>query len=177
MTDQTLPTVLEKILSDSSTPDAVFSALLPALGEVLKCDRIFLYLYNPQKQLGKVAYCWRRSPEYPDVTEFNWKKEPASLPLEDPLFAAALRTEPSVFVEDVETASPKVVNKDFEQKNFGHRALVHAHLCQDGLLWGILQPCVFGQPRVWTEFDRFVIATITEKIAPLAVTYIKTTHF
>ncbi|MFB2920727.1 GAF domain-containing protein [Aerosakkonema funiforme] len=176
MTHQTLPPVLDTILSKSTTPDAVFSDLLPALGEVLKCDRIFLYLYNPYQDIGKVAYCWRRFSEYPDVTEYHWKKEPASLPDEDPLYAAALRTEPSIFVEDIETANPEVVNQDFERKNFGHRALVHAHLCQDGLLWGILQPCVFGQPRVWSEFDRFVISTVTEKIAPLAVAYIKSTQ-
>jgi GAF domain-containing protein len=173
MDNQTLPTILENILATDSEPDAVFSALLPALGEVLKCDRCFLYLRNPQTKIGKIAYCWRRSDRYPDVTDSDWKAEPESLPKEDPLFAAALRTEPSIFVEDVETASPEVVNRDFEEKNFGHRALIHSHLCQDGLLWGILQPCVFGQPRVWTEFDRFVIAQVEKKITPLAIAYVK----
>lgn len=168
-----VPVVLEKILGDDSTPDAVFSALLPALGEVLQCDRCFLYLRHPQTHIGKVAYCWRRSPQYPDVTDSDWKEEPESLALEDPLWAAALRTEASIFVEDVETASPVVVNLAFEQKHFGHRALVHAHLCFDGLLWGILQPCVFGQPRVWTESDRSIVTIVTEKITPLAVAYVK----
>lgn len=171
MTDKSLPAVLENILATDSEPDAVFSALLPALCDVLQCDRCFLYLRNPQTNIGKVAYCWRRTPEYPDVTDSDWKKEPESLPKEDPLFAAALRTEESIFVEDVETASPEVVNLAFEQKHFGHRALVHSHLCQDGMLWGILQPCVFGKPRVWTEEDRFVIAQVEKKIAPLAVAY------
>jgi GAF domain-containing protein len=167
------PEVLSKIFATHSTPDAVFSALLPALVEVLQCDRCFLYLYSAPTKIGKIAYCWSRSPEYPDVTAPDWKQEPEFLPLEDPLFAAALRTEDSIFVEDVETASPEVVNVDFERKNFGHRALIHAHLCQDGQLWGILQPCVFGKPRVWTDFDRSVIASVTEKITPLAVDYVK----
>ncbi|MEG4573247.1 hypothetical protein QUA56_11210 [Microcoleus sp. N3A4] len=48
------------------------------------------------------------------------------------MFAAALRSEPSIFVEDVETVNPEFVNKDFEAKEFGHRALIHAHLCADG---------------------------------------------
>lgn len=173
MIDQALPPVLEKILATESEPDAVFSALLPALGEVLQCDRCFLYLRNPHTKIGKIPYCWRRREQYPDVTDSEWKEEPESLPNKDPLFAAALRTEESIFVEDVETASSEVVNRDFEEKNFGHRALVHAHLCQDGLLWAILQPCVFGQPRVWTEFDRKAIAQIEKKIAPLAVAYVK----
>jgi hypothetical protein len=41
------------------------------------------------------------------------------------------------------------------------------------MLWGILQPCVFDQPRVWSEFDRFVMTQVTEKITPLAVAYVK----
>ncbi len=173
MTDQALPDVLEKILTPDSEPDAVFSALLPALVEVLQCDRCFLYLRNPHTKIGKIPFCWLSSPQYPDVTDSEWKAEPEALPQEDPLFAAALRTEPSIFVEDVETASPEVVNRDFERENFGHRALIHAHLRQDGQLWGILQPCVFGQPRVWTDFDRFVITQVEQKITPLAVTYVK----
>ena len=173
MNNRSLTEILDKISVADSEPDAVFTALLPALGEALQCDRCFLYLHSPDTGRGKVAYCWRRSSEYPDVTEYGWKQEPESLPDEDPLFAAALRTEPSVFVEDVETASPEVVNKAFEQKTFGHRALIHAHLCEDGKMWGILQPCVFGQPRVWTDEDRAIIATVTEKIAPLAVAYVQ----
>ena len=173
MTDQALPAVLEKILVSDSEPDTVFSALLPALCEVLQCDRCFLYLRDPQTNIGKIAYCWLRSPQYPDETDAEWVKEPESLPQEDPLFAAALGTQASIFVEDVETANPDVVNLAFEQKRFGHRALVHAHICQDGMLWGILQPCVFDQPRVWSEFDRFVMTQVTEKITPLAVAYVK----
>jgi GAF domain-containing protein len=173
MTEQALPEVLEKIFATSREPDAVFSALLPALCEVLKCDRCFLYLRNPHTRIGRTPYCWLRSPQYPDVSTAEWVKEPESLPKEDPLFAAALRTDASIFVEDVETASPEVVNRDFEAENFGHRALVHAHLCHDGMLWGVLQPCVFGQPRVWSEFDRSVMAQVTEKATPLAVAYVK----
>ncbi len=173
MTDQILPPVLEQILSDSKTADAVFSALVPALGEVLNCDRVFLYLRNPETQTGRTPYCWCRNSNYPDVSGAQWKKEPESLGEEDPLFAAALRTEPSIFVEDVETANPEVVNKDFEAKEFGHRALIHAHLCADGLLWGVLQPCIFDRPRVWTDFDRQVIAAVTEKISPWAVAFVR----
>jgi len=173
MQDQVLPTVLDKIFRNESTPDAVFSAGVSALGEVLQCDRIFLYLRDPHTRIGKVPYCWLRSSEYPNIIDSDWKQEPESLPQEDPLFAAALRTEPSIFVEDVETANPQVVNQAFEEKEFGHRALVHAHLCFDGVLWGILQPCVFGKPRVWTQQDRSIIAAVTEKFTPLAVAYIK----
>lgn len=173
MPEQNLPEILENVFATSNEPDAIFSALLPALGEVLQCDRCFLYLRNPDNNLGKTPFCWRRSPEYPDVTTTEWEKEPESLPKKDPLFAAALRTEASIFVEDVETASPEVVNLAFEQQNFGHRALVHAHLCQDGKLWGVLQPAVFGQPRVWSEFDHFVIEQVTERVTSVVVAYVR----
>ena len=172
MSNQIWSQFCHKFLSDSKTADAVFSALVPALGDVLNCDRVFLYLRNPETQIGKVPYCWRRNSNYPEVRDAEWKKEPESLGEEDPLFAAALRAEPSIFVEDVETANPEIVNKNFEAKEFGHRALIHAHLCSDGLLWGVLQPCIFDRPRVWTDFDRQVIAAVTEKISPLAVAFV-----
>lgn len=173
MKKQALTEVLEQISSGDRQPDEIFAALLPALGEALECDRCFLYLRSPDTRMGKVPYCWRRSPDFPEVLDADWKKEPESLPDKDPLFAAALRTDPSIFVEDVETASPDVLNKEFEHENFGHRALIHAHLCQNDRLWGVLQPCLFGRPRVWTESERSLIATVTENIAPLAVAYVQ----
>ena len=172
MTDPILPKIQAEISSQNQTPEAIFPLLVPALGDVLNCDRVFLYLRNPETQIGKVPYCWRRNSNYPEVRDAEWKKEPKSLGEEDPLFAAALRAEPSIFLEDVETANPQVVNKNFEAKEFGHRALIHAHLCVDGLLWGVLQPCIFARPRVWTDFDRQVIAAVTEKISPLAVAFV-----
>lgn len=110
-----LPTVLEQILADRSDPKAVFSALMPTVGKILPCDRCFLYLRNPQTLFGKVPFCWRGSDEFPDVNDPEPKQEPTSLPKEDPLFAAAVRTEPSIFV----TASPEIVNLAFEQQTFG----------------------------------------------------------
>ncbi|MBD2295245.1 GAF domain-containing protein [Anabaena sphaerica FACHB-251] len=177
MTYLALPETIQSILDKYIEPDSIFSAILPAVGEVLQCDRCFLYLRNPQTQFGKVAYCWRRNQNIPDMTGSEWKLEPVSLPQEDPLFAAALRTEASVYIEDVETASPKVVNKEFERQNFGHRSLVHAHLCQDGQLWGILQPCVFGQKRIWSHFDHSVITQLERELTPLAVAYITAENY
>lgn len=173
MTDILALAKLDRIFTESASPDAVFPVLISTLGEVLKCDRVFLYLRHPAHQLGQVPQCWCRTSEYDNLTTLEWQKEPESLSQEDPLFAAALRTEPSIFVEDVETASPEVVNLAFEHQEFGHRALIHAHLCSEGALWGILQPEVFAQSRMWTEFDRSVMAVVTEKLAPLATAYVK----
>lgn len=172
MTD-TIPKSIQDILDKNTDPEAVFTALLPLLVQELGCDRCFLYLRNPQTKIGKQAFCWRRNADIPDALDSHWRQEAESLPQQDPLFAAALRNDPSVYVEDVETASPEVVNREFESREFGHRALIHAHLCEDGQLWGILQPCVFGSPRVWTEFDRALISQLEPKITPLAVAYVK----
>lgn len=175
MTEPALLQVIEKILTSNHELDTIFSALLPALGELLQCDRCFLYLRDPHTQTGKVVHWWRSSPKYPELSDSSWSKEPASLAKEDPLFAAALGLEASIFVEDVETASAEVVNLAFEQTHFGHRALIHSHLCQNGMLWGILQPCVFDQPRVWSEFDRSVISQVEQQLTPIAVAYIQAT--
>lgn len=166
-----IPSQLQTILKSQAAPDEVFAALLPVLGDILQCDRCFLYLRNPQTQFGKVPFCWRRTLDIPEILDADWKLEPKSLD-QDPLFTAALEAKPSVYVEDVETADPQVVNRGFEQENFGHRALIHAHLCQDSVLWGILQPCIFGQPRIWTASDRAIMTEVEKAITPVAIAYV-----
>jgi GAF domain-containing protein len=166
-----IPDRLQPILQSQAPPEHVFALLLPVLGRILSCDRCFLYLRDPHTKLGKVPFCWRRISTIPEVFDIDWKLEPDSL-IDDPLFMAALEAKPSVFVEDVETADPKIVNRRFEQENFGHRALIHAHLCENGLLWGILQPCIFGKPRVWTEIDHAVMSQVEQSITPLAIAYV-----
>lgn len=174
-TDLDSASFVEEICRQKS-PEAAFTALMPALGERLECDRIFLYLRNPQQRMGRVPFHWRRNPSIPEVYDPDWKAEPSGLTAEDPMFRAAVETRPSIFVEDVETASPDILNRDFEAKTFGHRALIHAHLCQENQLWGILQPAVFGQPRHWSEADRSVIQTTIVRITPLAVEYVLHHH-
>lgn len=99
--------------------------------------------------------------------EQEWERE-------DPMFAAALATKPSIFVEDIETAPPDVLSRDFERNCMKHRSLVHAHIAQDGQLWGILQPCLFEQPRSWSEFDRSVIHGLVDRLRPIVVKYVQT---
>ncbi|NJL86592.1 MAG: GAF domain-containing protein [Leptolyngbyaceae cyanobacterium SM1_1_3] len=175
MENPTYPPQLESLLSREQAPAKLFAQLLPVLGDVLACDRCFLYLRHPESRLGQVPFCWRRSDRFTDVTDTEWKVEdPAALEQRDPLFAAALRGEHSIFIEDVETADPAVVNLEFERQHFGHRALVHAHLVSNDQLWGILQPCSFERPRPWQELDKTVVIQTVQKITPLAVKYVET---
>jgi GAF domain-containing protein len=168
-----LPSSITHLLTASQTPEALFHALMPALGEFLDCDRCFLYLREPTTRMGRVPFYWVRHAGIPIAYDKDWKLEPASLPDDDPLFAAALRTEPSIFVEDVETASPDVLNREFERQSFGHRALIHAHLCEDEQLWGVLQPCLFGRPRQWTLAEQQAIDQLVQLITPQAIAYIR----
>lgn len=167
-----LPSQIAEILTSERSPDDLFSDLMRAIAEFLQCDRCFLYLRQPQTRMGRVPFCWVRSSDIPTVYDQDWKPEPTSLPDEDPMFAAALRTEPSLFIEDVETARSDQLNRQFEQKNFGHRALIHAHLCQDQQLWGVLQPCLMARSRHWTETERQTMNQIIQHITPIAVNYV-----
>jgi hypothetical protein len=87
--------------------------------------------------------------------------------------AIAFRTPEAVFVDDIETAGPDVLDLDYEQQHFGHRALIHAPIYWQGKLYGILEPCVFDKPHHWTDADREITAWTQEKIAPLVVEYLR----
>jgi GAF domain-containing protein len=153
-------------------PGQVFTQAIPLLGQALDCDRVFLYLRSPRRHGGRVPFCWRRHDNIPLVFDEDWKLEPRWLPRQDPLFAAALKGRPSLFIDDVEMANPKLVNRNFERQNFGHRALIHAHLYQNQNLWGILQPCMFEHPRQWTRQDRLLIKRTLNWMTPLAREYV-----
>lgn len=168
-----VPASLRQTLIAAAPPETLFPALMSALGDFLQCDRCFLYLRHPQTRLGRVPFCWVRHSAIPTVYDPDWKPEPESLPDEDPMFAAALATQPSIFIEDVEAASPEVLNTQFERENFGHRALIHAHLCHAGDLWGVLQPCVFDRPRIWTAAERQVMEEVVQAITPISVSYVQ----
>lgn len=163
---------LEKIIKSNDSLETKLNNLVLVIGEGLNCDRCFLYVRNPETKKGKVASCWRKSKNYPEIQDRGWKQEDPSLVREDPMFAAAVKTKPSIFVEDVNTADSQVLNQDFEQREFGHRALIHAHICPDNLLWGILQPCVFEHPRNWSQDDRLLIKKIVPQVAPLVKEYV-----
>jgi GAF domain-containing protein len=170
----TLPPTLQAIFTAHTEPEAIFNALLPAICDELRTDRCFLVVRHPDSRLYR-NFCWRRKPEFPDLTTKGWEQE-QEWEQDDPMFAAALRTEPSIFVEDIDTDSSTTLNREFERKNFGHRALIHAHLCQNGQLWGILQPCIFDHPRNWSDTDRAVITQLTQTLTPIVVDYVKSAN-
>ncbi len=67
-----------------------------------------------------------------------------------------------------------MLNKAFENRTIGHRALIHAHITDHGELWGILQPCQFGHPRRWTGYERGFVEDLLPQLLPLIKKYIAT---
>ncbi|MBW4623831.1 MAG: GAF domain-containing protein [Cyanosarcina radialis HA8281-LM2] len=162
-----------KKLISAEVVERTLSALLPEIVNFLRCDRCFLYVRNPETRWGKVAFCYCRDRDLPDITDRTWQLESSAIERQDPMFAAALNCKPSIFVEDVETANFQVVNREFERKHFGHKALIHAHLCCEDRLWGVLQPEVFYQPRIWSQIDRLFIEEIAHLTTPLVIEYVQ----
>ncbi|GAB2712252.1 hypothetical protein GCM10011495_06280 [Hymenobacter frigidus] len=145
---------------------------LDLIGPHLRADRCFLYVRDPQRGRGRIALVWRLDEAVPDPRH-DWQDDTGDLPKEDPLFRAALATRPSVYVDDVTEAGPDVLDQEFERRTFGHRALVHAHIVENGQLWGILQPCVFGHPHHWTAAEREYLDAATPLLLPVVQEYMR----
>lgn len=164
---------LHAVLAATELPAAErLQRALDLIGPHLRADRCFLYVRNPERGRGRIALVWRLDEAVPDPRH-DWQNDTGELPKEDPLFRAALATQPSVYVEDVDAAGPEVLNQDFERRTFGHRALVHAHLTENGRLWGILQPCVFGHPRHWTAAEHEYLDAAGPLLLPVVQDYMR----
>jgi GAF domain-containing protein len=168
-----LPAAFENLFNTELSPEQLLEQLLVLVAETLQVDRCFLYLRDPGKEKGRIEFCYCRNRAVPNVKEPEWKNDTRELPKEDPLFAAALQTKPSIYIEDVNTADPAVVNRNFEEKTFGHRALIHAHVTENGQLWGILQPSIFGSTRNWTTEDRQLMETLLPRILNPVIAYMQ----
>lgn len=172
MTDSLQPTV-QKALTTAASNEAGITEALRLVGEYLHADRCFLYVRDPAVGRGRIAFCWRRTATIPDPRH-DWQDDTTDLPQQDPLFRAALAARPSVYVEDIENAPPTVLNRAFEHETFGHRALIHAHITENGQLWGILQPCLFGQPRHWTTAEHTAVESVLPALLPVIQQYMRT---
>ncbi|MBE9181792.1 GAF domain-containing protein [Oculatella sp. LEGE 06141] len=166
-----LPPRLESVFATDQSLDALLTALMPAICDVLACDRTFLYLRNPETGHGSVTHCFCADPQWDNLAGASWI-EADDIADTDPLMAIAFRTAEAVFVDDIETGGPALVNLAYEQESFKHRALIHAPIYNNGHLFGILEPCVFDLPRIWTDENRRIIAALQERMGSLAEKYV-----
>lgn len=169
-----LPATIDELISAGLSPGDTLNQVVEAVGVALQADRCFLYVRQPDQGRGRTAFCWRRHPGIPDKNTIrpDWEPDTDELPAQDPLIRAGLAMKPSVYVDDVETADPQVLNRQFEEETFGHRALIHAHIRQDNKLWGILQPCMFGGPRHWTDEEKTQIEAILPRLQPVIAAFV-----
>ena len=164
---------LRALLDGDAEPDELLGALMPALSAALACDRCALFLREPESRQSRMTHAWQRKPEYALAhADRDWQVESESLVEDDPMFAVALRDPAALYIEDVLAADPALVNGPYEVEHFGHRALVHAPIYHDGLMVGILEPCVMGAPRVWSQTDRTIVVEVQARIAPVAAAYV-----
>lgn len=170
----TLPATIDERLAAGHDPAEILHDVVQCVGEALNADRCFLYVRQPDLERGRTAFCWRRNEQVPDKNTIqpHWQPDTTTLPAEDPLIRAGLAMKPSVYVDDVDTAASDVLNRDFERETFGHRALIHAHIQKDNKLWGILQPCMFGKPRHWTDGEKAQIEAILPRLQPVIEVYV-----
>ncbi|WP_460639558.1 GAF domain-containing protein [Larkinella harenae] len=174
----TLAATIDNIVQAGHSPSETLSLVVQCVGTALNADRCFLYVRQPDQERGRTAFCWRKNEKISDKNTIqpNWQPDTTTLPAEDPLIRAALAMKPSVYVDDVETAGPEVLNRQFERETFGHRALIHAHIHQDNQLWGILQPCLFGRPRHWTDEEKTQIETLLPLLQPVIAAFVASAH-
>ncbi|MDH3691556.1 MAG: GAF domain-containing protein [Gammaproteobacteria bacterium] len=173
MNAHSIPPELEAVVASDESVESKLSNLIVLLGEALRCDRCLLFLRDPRTRRSYNSHGWTRRPEYAlKQTRESWSQEPVSLADDDPMFALALRDPNALYIEDIETAGPDVLNRDYERDLFGHRALIHAPIYYQDLMFGIFEPCVFCKPRQWTEFDRAVTVWAQTKLGPMAAEYV-----
>ncbi|MEM7593386.1 MAG: GAF domain-containing protein [Cyanobacteria bacterium P01_A01_bin.83] len=167
-----LPSPLDKIFADTDDLPIFFDRLMLALVELLACDRCYLYLRDPQHCIGQILHCYSIHPELPNLIEAEKRTEDFYISKANPLFAAAINCEATIFIEDIDNVSPIDQDQDFWQQNYcNHKSLIQAHLCLNQELWGILQISNFNRPRPWTKFDRSLVSQIVNRITPLASIY------
>lgn len=164
------PGELEAIFHKANSDEELLSQVLPVLGNLLKCDCCFLYLRHPQHQFGKISHYWTASDQYPDMVEPDWHSEPEAL-LDSPLFEAAIATEHSVFVKNIDTEYASL--RDIDPFIRTERSIAQGHIVKQDQLWGILRVCTFKRTRNWMQFDRSLIIHSIQRLQSTVVNYME----
>jgi GAF domain-containing protein len=158
--------------SDNQLTEDILNQVVKEMGETLNVDRCFLSVRDPSKERCRTPFVWRRNNSIAgDYFQMKWVEE-SSFVTDDPLYRAALACQPSIYVTDIEQVPPEILNREFEDRYFGHRAFIHGHIVKDGQLWGTLEPCVFNHPRQWTQNERTFIETLLPMLADHVQTFV-----
>lgn len=171
MDDRLIPDSLRQWAAHDIGFDEKLGELMQIYATAISCPRCFLFLRQPDQAKSRYTHAWWSDERYPIVINPEWAEE-GNIAEEDPLYGEALANPEALYIDDIETASPGLLNVEFERKHFAHRALIHAPIYDQGKLYGILEPCVFDQPRAWGWSDRAITAWVQTQIGPLAAEYV-----
>ena len=169
-----LPSLLNTILADTEDLPLFFDNLMYGIADLLKCDRCYLYIRDPQLLTYQIPHCYCIHPEIPNLAGSCKDTESFYRTEIDPLFAAAMNGEPHIYLEDLEQLFCEDENSVFWRQNYSdQKALIQAHIFIDGELWGFIQAAKYDRSRPWTIFDRNIISGVVDKITPLVTIYVK----
>lgn len=166
-TSQTLPAAIGALIENKFTSDKTLNEAMKLIGEHIGADRCFLYVRQPNQERGRIAFCWRKDGEIDQVFQPDWLPDTTDRPQTDPMNRISLDSKEPVYVDDVKTSGPGVLNQVFSQDTYGHRAFVEAPIRQSGQLWGILVPSIFGESHTWTDDEKSEIEAILPRLQPL----------
>ncbi|PZD70734.1 hypothetical protein C1752_09743 [Acaryochloris thomasi RCC1774] len=168
-----LPQSLTAALQNSRDPNSVLTALMPVVVKELRCDRCFLFVRAPLQRLTRITHGYSRETRWPTMVQSTWSPESQALNQKDPLTASAYRSSQAHFIGDIESAPTGTLDLALERSVFRHRALIHAPIYQGNVFYGILEPCVFETPRIWTRRDRKITTELQERLGPWIVRYLQ----
>ncbi len=166
-TPQTLPTAIHALIEKGYTSDNTLNEAMQIIGEGLSADRCFLYVRQPNQERGRIAFCWRKDGQIDQVFQPDWIADTTDRSQTDPMNRISLDSKEPVYVDDVKTSGPGVLNQAFSQDTFGHRAFIQAPIQAYGQLWGILVPSIFGESHSWTNDEKSQIEAILPRLQPM----------
>lgn len=170
-----LPSPLDQTFASKEDLPDFFASLIFDLGKILGCDRLFLYIRDPELNIYQIPHCYCSEPNIPELTQKQSKPEPYDLKDDDPLFAAALEGQPIVCIDDLQKLAHGEKG-DFWQKHYcNQKSLIQVHLYIENRLWGFIRASQFNNDRPWTKFDRDLLVSIVDRIVPLTTVYVKRT--
>lgn len=165
---------IRAILESRATPDEKLTALMPAFARALNCERCVMFLRDPKTGRGRAVHRWTSKPEFALRREDRgWEPMPTTLLDDDPMYAEAMVNPEALYIEDIETAGPALLNVAFEREHFGHRALVHAPVWHEGEMYGVLEPSSMTEPRVWSIADKALVAAVQKKFGPIVAAFVR----
>ncbi len=163
---------IRQIVQAETSPDAKLTRLMPAITGAMGTDRCFIYMRDPVRRMTAYTHGHTALRGWRQYGGGRWSREPDPRTLAEPMLKKAFSDPTALFIEDIETAPPGVLNAAMERAVFGHRALVHAPIWHAGTFYGILETAVRDRPRRWSPADRALIIWLQPRVASLAAEYL-----